>query len=57
MRAAINIVDTGRELRVSQGGEANLLDSLLSRSGDRMLEERAAGLRAVLESKGWTEAP
>jgi hypothetical protein len=54
--AAIYITDTGRELRVTAGDAAQLLDSLLSRSGDEPLERRAAELRQRLESHGWSPA-
>jgi hypothetical protein len=53
--AEIFDVETGRERRIRYGDEQNLLDSLLSRSGDGPLEERAAELRAVLLEKGWVE--
>jgi hypothetical protein len=47
----------GRELRTYYGSdENNLLDSLLSRTGDEPLEQRASDLRAVLETQGWAVA-
>jgi hypothetical protein len=50
-------VATGRELRVHYGERVdNLLDSLLSRSGDEPLEFRARELRAVLEGQGWRKS-
>ena len=55
--AAIYHTDAGLELRVVNGDNPNdLYDSLLSRTGDEPLEQRAAELRAVLESKGWVSA-
>lgn len=54
--AAIYITDTGRELRVTAGDAAHLLDSLLSRQGDAPLERRAAELRDLLEIHGWSIA-
>lgn len=54
--AAIYLTDVGRELRVHYGADVdNLLDSLLSRTGDAPLEVRAADLRSVLTAQGWTE--
>jgi len=52
--AGIYVVETGRELRVSYGDPAHLIDSLLSRRDDAPLEARARELRAVLEQQGWT---
>lgn len=47
----------GHELRVYYGqDEHNLLDSLLSRTGDAPLEHRAGEIRGVLEQQGWTAA-
>lgn len=52
--AAIYITDTGRELRVTTGDDAHLLDSMLSRAGDEPLERRATELRQLLEVHGWS---
>lgn len=54
--AAIYITDTGRELRVTTGDDAHLLDSMLSRTGDGPLEERATELLRLLEVHGWSHA-
>jgi hypothetical protein len=56
MMAAIYITDVGRELRITLGADAHLVDSLLSRTNDEPLEQRAAELRARLEEAGWTFA-
>ena len=46
----------GRELRTYYGSdESNLLDSLLSRTGDEQLEHRAGELRLVLAQQRWTQ--
>lgn len=55
--AAIFKTTYGHELRVTYGSDDNLLDSLLSRTDDAPLEQRAAELRAVLEEKGWSPVP
>jgi hypothetical protein len=45
----------GRELRTYYSSdESNLLDSVLSRTGDEPLQHRAGELRAVLVSQGWS---
>jgi hypothetical protein len=47
------VTEAGRELRVHYGANVNnLLDSLLSRTGDSQLEFRADDLRAVLLEQG-----
>lgn len=47
----------GRELRTYYGqDENNVVDSLLSRTGDAPLEQRAGELRAVLVSQGWVDS-
>lgn len=51
--AAIYVTNVGRELRVTLG-EAELLDSMLSRTGDEPLEQRADEMRRALEDKGWS---
>jgi hypothetical protein len=56
MSAEIYITDVGRELRVTVGNDAALVDSLLSRTNDGPLEQRASELRARLDEAGWTSA-
>jgi len=55
--AAIWQTETGHELRVIYNDDPdNMLDTVLSRTGDAPLEQRATDLRGVLASQGWTEA-
>src|SRR6185436_4217345 len=52
--AGIFNVATGRELRIALGEE--LLESRLSRGGDGPLEARAAEIRTLLSTRGWSAA-
>lgn len=53
IEAAIYVTDVGRELRVTLGA-SELVESMLSRTGDPLLEQRADEIRRALEDKGWT---
>ena len=57
LTAAVYDVETGRELRVYYGqDEFNVVDSLLSRTGEQALLQRASELRQILEWAGWAAA-